>query len=61
MKYKRRFKHVHFLHKKYLLGVYSGGRNIFQQEFSKKKPRSVRVNSDNPEFYTYEPPIREKK
>ena len=49
------YKHKHFLFKKYLLGVFDGGRNIFQQEFNKKKPRGILYEKDY-DIYIYEKP-----
>lgn len=55
MKYYKPYKHKHYLFKKYLLGVLGGGRNIFQQEFSQKKPRDITYKNDY-NIYIYERP-----
>jgi hypothetical protein len=51
------YKHKHFLFKKYLIGVYDGGRNIFQQEFNKnkKKPRDIMYYKTE-DIYIYSKP-----
>ena len=55
MKYTRPYKHRHYLFMKYLIGVFDGGRNIFQQEFAKKKPRAI-LYSKAQDLYIYDKP-----